>query len=71
MIIKDNLYDLTLKNNTKLAYQEIAEIIYQICLGLEELHTYHIIHRDIKLENIMWHNSCAKIVDLGCSNFYA
>ena len=65
-----NLYDITLKKGVKLPYPEIAEIIYQTCEGLEELHNNHILHRDIKLENLMYNNSQIKIVDLGCSNFF-
>ena len=65
------MYDITLKKGHHLEFEEIAEIVTQVCDGLEELHNYHIIHRDIKLENIMWHDQLAKIVDLGCSNFYA
>jgi serine/threonine-protein kinase len=64
------LHEVTLKKGTRLAHPEIAEIVYQCCSGLEELHKSHIIHRDIKLENIMYNNSFIKIVDLGCSNFF-
>lgn len=53
-----------------MAPAEAADIVYQSCCGLEELHRSHILHRDIKLENMMYNNSMVKIVDLGCSNFY-
>jgi serine/threonine protein kinase len=53
-----------------MAASEVADIVFQCCCGLEELHNSHIIHRDIKLENLMYKNSKIKIVDLGCSNFY-
>lgn len=65
-----NLYDFTLKKSIRLPLPEVANIIYQSCCGLEELHNSHIIHRDIKLENLMYNNARIKIVDLGCSNFY-
>lgn len=69
-MIQLNLYEQTLKISRHLSYQVIADIIYQICQGLEQLHDNHIIHRDIKLQNIMYCNELVKIVDLGCSNFY-
>jgi serine/threonine protein kinase len=47
-----------------------ANVIFQICDGLEDLHSEHIIHRDLKLENVMFNDGKIKIVDLGCSNYY-
>jgi serine/threonine protein kinase len=45
------------------------ELIYQICLGMQYLKSYGIIHRDLKLENIMMSDatpkSTPKIVDFG------
>lgn len=29
-----------------------------------------IIHRDLKLENVIWDNEKVKIIDLGCSNYF-
>lgn len=68
--MQTNLYEIALKNGIRLPTAEVADIILQCCCGLEALHDSHIIHRDIKLENIMYNNSKIKIVDLGCSNFY-
>ena len=41
--------------NTKHKFTEanIANIIYQICLAINYLHASDVIHRDLKLENIM------------------
>ena len=61
---------MTIKKGRRLSADMVADICYQMCCGLEELHAYHVIHRDIKLENLIFHNGFIKIVDLGCSNFY-
>lgn len=46
-------------------------MVRDICEGLEYLHRSRVIHRDIKLENIMLSaKGNIKIVDLGESNFY-
>ena len=42
----------------------------QLCLGLEELYRHNIVHRDLKLENVMISGSGIKIIDLGESNRY-
>ena len=41
--------------NTKHKFTEanIANIVYQICLAINYLHASEVIHRDLKLENIM------------------
>lgn len=50
---------------------EIASIIYQVGIALVELHKFNIIHRDLKLENVIYlPNKTIKLVDLGCSNYY-
>ena len=48
----------------------IARMINEICLGLEEIHEKKIVHRDLKLENIMITEDSIKIIDLGESNLY-
>jgi serine/threonine protein kinase len=35
--------------------------------GFKGLHEHNIIHRDIKLENFMFHNNEVKVIDLGFS----
>jgi len=62
-IYQDNLYLLSefykskglqnfhLTNKNK---QDFFELITQICYALNHLHTHHIIHKDLKLENILY-----------------
>ena len=45
-------------------------MIEEICLGLEQMHREKLIHRDLKLENIMMFNGTIKIIDLGESNHF-
>ncbi|CAD8212343.1 unnamed protein product [Paramecium octaurelia] len=58
-----------LKNpKLKLTENDAIGIIKQILMGLRDLHSKFIIHRDLKLQNIMVHNnSIYKIADLGFS----
>ena len=44
--------------------------IYSVCMGLRALHEKHILHRDIKAENILHRsNGEIKLADLGLSVF--
>lgn len=45
----------------------MKQIVSDIARGLKTLHESNIIHRDLKLENILLFNSVAKIADFGCS----
>jgi serine/threonine protein kinase len=57
----------------KLSYKEKLEILLQISRGLNYIHNRHIIHFDIKTDNIFLikegENHKAKIMDFGLANF--
>lgn len=66
-----DLHKCVFSKKIELQVEEIAEIIYQVGVALAELHKYNIIHRDLKLENVIYlPNKTVKLVDLGCSNYY-
>lgn len=58
-----------LRKRKCLAYPRAAELICQVCESLEEAHTKHILHRDIKPDNIFLTiedgREFAKLVDFG------
>jgi serine/threonine protein kinase len=50
----------------KLPEEEAINIIVQVCQGLHRAHKHHLIHRDIKPDNILLtQDNVAKITDLG------
>lgn len=51
--------------------KEAIDIIKQLLCGISEMHKKGIIHRDLKAENIMFHNGILKIVDLGFSKAFS
>ena len=54
-----------------LANDEAACYFYQLINGLDYIHQKGIVHRDLKLENILLNkNNIVKIIDFGLSNFY-
>ena len=65
----ENLKDFIDKNkneNTLIKENILSKIIYQICLGIKEIHSKNIIHRDLKPENIfMNENMIIKIGEFG------
>lgn len=61
-------------NSGALPYATTANIIIQICRGLQEAHSAGIIHRDLKPDNVLLQHKSdrpdwVKIVDFGISNF--
>ncbi|KAJ6224835.1 hypothetical protein RDWZM_003380 [Blomia tropicalis] len=58
-----SLKDIQLPISNK---QQMHRIVYQICLALEKVHHLSIIHRDIKIENVLFDNSgFIKLCDFG------
>jgi len=56
------------KSNRQLTEQEARTIFTQICSGISYCHSKHIVHRDIKLENILLDDyNNIKIIDFGFS----
>ena len=57
---------LELIKRRRLSYREIDRIFVQILNGVESLHQHHIVHRDLKLENVLIRgDGCVKVSDLG------
>jgi len=58
------------RNRRKLSEREACWFFKQIVLGLEFCHSVQVVHRDIKLENILLdHSNRLKLIDFGLSTF--
>ena len=67
-----NLFEYLVKRKTNLTIEEIKQIMRSIVQGLINLEQEEIIHRDIKLENVMLRNAESLnlvIVDFGLAVF--
>lgn len=66
-----DLYDYLLKRNFRIPETRAKELALQLGEAIKYMHSFGIIHRDIKLENIMMtdttEKSSAKLVDFGLS----
>ena len=64
-----DLFDYIQARSFKLTEQRVKELSYQIGLAIKYLHSYGIVHRDLKLENVMMNDnteaSIPKLVDFG------
>ena len=64
-----DLFDYLQERDFNLGEDRVREITYQLALGLRYLHKYGIVHRDLKLENVMMadatDSSVPKRVDFG------
>jgi serine/threonine protein kinase len=67
----ENKINYKFKNYQKFSYDEIKNYIIQVTDGLEYIHTFNIIHRDIKPGNLLINKeNILKIVDFGVSREY-
>ena len=64
-----DLFDYIQKRGFSLPEQRVQDLTYQIAMGVKYLHEFGIVHRDLKLENIMMSDSSdgavPQIVDFG------
>lgn len=64
-----DLFDYLQARDFNLGENRVREISYQLACGIKYLHSYGIVHRDLKLENIMMSDttdkSVPKLVDFG------
>lgn len=64
------LFDIVLDNGP-MDEKDARRIFRQILSGVDYIHKNSIVHRDLKIENILVdENGNAKIIDFGLSNFY-
>lgn len=71
-LCKGGSLDEKLKKVHKFSEDVTIEIMKQVLDAFEYMHNMHLIHRDIKLENILFSNLSSnyiKIIDFGCSIF--
>lgn len=67
-----DLYDFLIKRDFDITEQRCKEIALGIATGIKYLHDFGVVHRDIKLENILMTNkdtatSQPKLTDFGLS----
>ncbi|ORX81155.1 kinase-like protein [Anaeromyces robustus] len=67
----EDLCDYIIKKG-RLLEKKAKEIIYEVIIALQYLHSNHIVHRDVKCENIMREKGTGRIVllDFGSACFY-
>ena len=64
-----DFFDYLKLRHFKISEDRAKELIYQIALAIKYLHSYGIVHRDIKLENVLMSDNTEqavpKLVDFG------
>ena len=54
-----------ISRNRRIPENEAIDYMKQILAGMQALHEKNVLHRDLKLANILIHNETLKIADLG------
>ncbi|KNB42131.1 tyrosine protein kinase [Blastocystis sp. subtype 4] len=60
-----SLENLIIKKGVKYSNVDKRKFILDIAMALEYLHSFNVVHRDIKLANVLLTNGTAKIADFG------
>lgn len=69
--LKNSLVSDYIISKKRLSEREARSIFKQIIAAVHHCHSNHIVHRDIKVENILLdYNGNVKLADFGFSNFY-
>lgn len=64
------LTKIIIDKNGSFSEDFIKYTLFKVALGLQKMHSYNILHRDIKSDNILCsHNGDIKIADMGFSVF--
>jgi len=67
----NDMFDFLQRKNFALPEEKVRELLIQLILAVRYLHSFGIVHRDLKLENIMMsskeNDATPKLVDFGLS----
>lgn len=67
----NDMFDFLQRKNFELPEEHVKELMIQLIIAVRYLHSFGIVHRDLKLENIMMsskeNNAIPKLVDFGLS----
>ena len=59
------------RQRSPFAEAERKSLTQQLLRGLQFLHSRHLLHRDLKMSNLLYHRGCLKIADFGLSRPHA
>ena len=67
-LARQSLYHCLHKETTKPSFEESIKWALQIAQGMQHLHTYGVVHRDLKSPNVLLFSTGGiKLCDFGCS----